>query len=107
MTMPTQARSADPAPGVPAAARTLGSQRYGYAEALPRAGPACKPHCGGVGPAPRLEDSDVDLCPRASRRCGLKIRAGAWRAAHQTRPWAGDGRGRPRCGGTGSTTWPS
>jgi hypothetical protein len=25
---------------------------------------------------PGLEDSDVDLCPRASRRCGMKIRAG-------------------------------
>ena len=54
MTMPTQARSAGPAPGVPAAARALGSRRYGYAEALPRAGPACKPHCGGAGPAPRV-----------------------------------------------------
>ena len=53
MTMPTQARSAGPAPGVPAAARALGSRRYGYAEALPRASPACKPHCGGAGPAPR------------------------------------------------------
>ena len=54
MTMPTQARSAGPAPGVPAAARALGSRRYGYAEALPRASPACKPHCGGAGPAPRV-----------------------------------------------------
>src|SRR6516225_189792 len=54
MTMPTQARSAGPAPGVPAAARALGSRRYGYAEALPRASPARKPHCGGAGPAPRV-----------------------------------------------------
>ena len=54
MTMPTQARSAGPAPGVPAAARALGSRRYGCAEALPRASPACKPHCGGAGPAPRV-----------------------------------------------------
>ena len=54
MTMPAQTPSAGPAPGVPAAARALGSRRYGYAEALPRASPARTPHCGGAGPAPRV-----------------------------------------------------
>ena len=72
MTMPTQARSAGPAPGVPAAARALGSRRHGYAEALPRAGPACKPHCGLGDPAvrvapqagPALGDDQVEAARR-------------------------------------------